>query len=280
MVSTSLIHPKDTPELRKQRGAFLTPAGITKFVANWAIRAGTDRVLEPAAGDAAFAAVEQISKLRRCRGAEPEIDGVDIHAHNAKVARQRVREVDAQANVCQSDFFDMAPEPAYDAVIGNPPYVRYQNFSGEVRAKSRQAALRAGVALTGLASSWAAFTVHSALFLKQGRRLGLVLPAELLSVNYATPVRQFLFDRFRKVELVLFSEQVFPEADEDVAPAADGGVDKTIAGMPKVKLRLEDSPDELMPSRFLAEMVDRVLGITPVTMHRAARERRAEAKQL
>jgi hypothetical protein len=70
------------------------------------------------------------------------------------------------------------------------------------------------------------------------------------------------------------------DAEEDVAPAADGDVDTTIAGMPKVKLRLDATPDELMPSRFLAAMVDQVLGITPVTMHREARERRAEAKQL
>ena len=218
MTSTSLRHPKDTPELRKERGAFFTPAGITEFVAKWAIRASADRVMEPSAGDAAFlvAAVERLSKLRRRKGSEPEVDGVEIHAHSAKVARQRVREAGGKAHVRQSDFFDVAPEPVYDAVIGNPPYIRYQNFSGEARAKSRQAALRGGIALTGLASSWAAFTVHSALFLKQGGRLGLVLPAELLSVNYAAPVRQFLFQRFRKVELVLFAEQVFPEAEADV----------------------------------------------------------------
>lgn len=218
MVSPSLIPPKDTPELRKERGAFFTPAAIAEFVAHWAVRAGIDRIMEPSAGDAAFlvAAVERLSKLRRRKDTEPQVDGVEIHAHSAKMARQRVRDAGGKAHVRQSDFFDVAPEAIYDAVIGNPPYIRYQNFSGEARAKSRQAALRGGVALTGLASSWAAFTVHSSLFLKPGGRLGLVLPAELLSVNYAAPVRQFLFDRFRKVELVMFAEQVFPEAEADV----------------------------------------------------------------
>lgn len=218
MLSTSLIHAADTPELRKERGAFFTPSAIADFVANWAIRGAGDRVMEPSAGDAAFlvAAVARIAKFRRGEAAEPEVDGVEIHPHSARVARRRVREAGGRARVRQSDFFDVAPEPVYDAVIGNPPYIRYQNFSGEARAKSRQAALRGGVALTGLASSWAAFTVHSALFLKPGGRLGLVLPAELLSVNYAAPVRQFLFERFRQVQLVLFAEQVFPEAEADV----------------------------------------------------------------
>jgi adenine-specific DNA-methyltransferase len=232
MVSTSLVHPEDTPELRKGRGAFFTPSGITEFVSGWAIRAASDRVMEPSAGDAAFlvAAVRRIASLLRNKRVTPEVDGVEIHAHSARVARQRIREAGGKANVIQSDFFDVVPEPLYDSVIGNPPYIRYQNFSGDARAKSRQAALRGGVALTGLASSWAAFVVHSSLFLKPGGRLGLVLPAELLSVNYAAPVRHFLFHRFRQVQLVLFAEQVFPEAEADVVLLLADGYGEAPAG--------------------------------------------------
>lgn len=209
--------PTDTPELRKGRGAFFTPADITGFVADWAIRDVGDRVMEPSAGDAAFlvSAVERLSQLGAESGA-PEVDGVEIHADSAQAARRRVREAGGKANVQHCDFFDITPSGTYDVVIGNPPFIRYQNFSGESRAKSREAALRGGVALSGLASSWAAFVVQSALFLKPGGRLGLVLPAELLSVNYAGPVRKFLLDRFRQVQLVLFAEQVFPEAEADV----------------------------------------------------------------
>ena len=70
--------------------------------------------------------------------------------------------------------------------------------------------------LTSLASSWAAFAVHSALYVRPGGRLGLVLPAEMLTVNYAAPVREFLMRAFRRVRLVLFSERVFPGVMEDV----------------------------------------------------------------
>lgn len=212
------IDPDDTPARRKERGAFFTPDEITRFVVDWAIRTPGDLVLEPSAGDAAFlvAAVRRLHELTPDMDARPTVDGVEIHAHSARVANQRVRGAGGKARIRHSDFFAIAPEPVYDTVIGNPPYIRYQDFSGESRARSREAALRGGVSLTGLASSWAAFTVHSAMFLKQGGRLGLVLPAELLSVNYAAPVRRFLFNRFRDVQLVLFDEQVFPEAEADV----------------------------------------------------------------
>lgn len=212
------IHPNDTPALRKERGAFFTPDDITRFVAKWAIRTSDDLVMEPSAGDAAFlvAAIARLRELTPNSDACPTVDGVEIHAHSARVARERVRGAGGKARIRHSDFFLVEPEPVYDAVIGNPPYIRYQDFAGESRARSRAAALRGGVSLTGLASSWAAFTIHAALFLKQDGRLGLVLPAELLSVNYAAPVRRFLFNRFRNVQLVLFDEQVFPEAEADV----------------------------------------------------------------
>lgn len=208
----------DTAELRKARGAFFTPEAITRFISHWAIRSSDDTVLEPSMGDAAFlvSAVDRLRKLRGESAAAPRVDGVEIHAASAHVARSRIEEAGGIPDITVSDFFRVEPRPRYTAVVGNPPYIRYQDFTGESRTRSREAALKVGVSLTALASSWAAFTIHSALFLQTGGRMGLVLPAELLSVNYAAAVRQFLFDKFRSIELVLFNEQVFPEAEADV----------------------------------------------------------------
>lgn len=234
MTGTASGNQSDTPALRKERGAFFTPGDITRFLTNWAIRSSDDQVLEPAAGDAVFlvAAVERLRDLAPESQARPYVQGVEIHSHSASIARQRVLEAGGHAHIKETDFFAVTPKPVFDAVIGNPPYIRYQDFSGDARARSREAALRAGVSLTGLASSWAAFTVHAALFLKQGGRLALVLPAELLSVNYAAPVRKFLFSHFQDVQLVLFDEQVFPEAEADVVLLlADGYLDGPAAHM-------------------------------------------------
>lgn len=205
----------DTAADRKARGAFFTPDEITGYLAQWAVRSPDDRVLEPSAGDAAFL-VAVTRRLQDLGVACPEVDGVEIHRASAATARRRVAEAGGKARIRTADFFDIAPQPGYTAVLGNPPYIRYQDFRGQARAQSRRAALMAGVTLSGLASSWAAFAVHSALFLRPGGRLALVLPAELLSVNYAAAVRKFIFDRFTSVELVMFDEQVFPEAEADV----------------------------------------------------------------
>lgn len=212
----------DSPQLRKARGAFFTPDGITSHIAEWAIRSGSDRVLEPSAGEAAFlvAAVRRLQDLGR---ESPHVNGVEIHKHSAQVARDEVRAAGGTATIRVSDFFRVDAVPSFDAVIGNPPFIRYQDFAGDDRDRARFAALQQGVALTGLASSWAAFVVHSAAMLRTGGRLGLVVPAELLSVNYAAGVRRFLLEKFASVELVLFEEQVFPDAEADtVLIKADG----------------------------------------------------------
>jgi hypothetical protein len=186
------------------------------------VRKPTDAVLEPSCGEAAFllAAAERASAL----GDGPvTLDGIELHPASASRAAEVMRAAGHAANVTIAEFFSCEPRPRYDAVVGNPPYVRYQEFTGDIRLRSREAALRGGVALTGLASSWAAFTVHAAMYLKPGGRLGLVLPAELLTVNYAAEVRRFLMERFRAVRLVVFHERVFPGVlAEVVLLLADG----------------------------------------------------------
>lgn len=211
-------HPHDPPEHRKARGAFFTPPAVARYVTQWAVRTPRDRVFEPSCGEAAFllAAGERLGALGASGDLAAQLAGVELHEPSARAAVAVLGASGLRADVAVADFLRGEPRAAYDAVIGNPPYVRYQAFSGPARAAAQRAALRAGVALTALASSWAAFTVHAALHVRPGGRLGLVLPAEMLTVNYAAPVRDFLMRSFARVRLVVFAERVFPGVQEDV----------------------------------------------------------------
>ncbi|MBX9947083.1 MAG: N-6 DNA methylase [Reyranella sp.] len=209
----------DTLPIRKARGAFFTPPEISRYVVDWAVRSKTDVILEPSCGEASFL-VEAGEALRRFGKSSlffsDQLHGVEIHGESAAQARNILSASNLDAHIRVSDFFDCSVKTEYDAVIGNPPYVRYQQHAGTARTKSLEAALAQGVRLNGLASSWAAFAVQAASFLKKEGRLGLVLPAELLSVNYAAPVRRFLLERFGRVRLVMFENRVFPGVLEEV----------------------------------------------------------------
>ncbi len=211
--------PGDSATLRKARGAFFTPAPVARFIADWAVHSPQDDVFEPSCGEAVF-----LHEAGR-HDHQGRLVGVELNQASASEAERTLRVEGIAAEVRTGDFFAIEPDGSYDAVIGNPPYVRYQDFTGEARSRSRAAALRGGVTLTGLASSWAAFTVHSALFLKSGGRLGLVLPAELLTVNYAADVRRFLMQHFKSVALVMFTERVFPDVLQEVVLLLAEGFD-------------------------------------------------------
>lgn len=204
---------EDTPELRKARGAFFTPPEVARYVCEWAVRLPTDVVYEPSCGEADFllAAGRRLVELGAKQVDGALLRGAELHQASAYSALAELHAVSMSAGIDVADFFDVElRDGSYDAVVGNPPYVRYQAFHGEARAKAQRAALRAGVRLSGLASSWAAFTVRSAQLAKPNGRLGLVLPAELLSTNYAGSVRRYLTERFASVRLIMFDERVFP----------------------------------------------------------------------
>lgn len=240
--------PLDTPALRKERGAFFTPPAIASFIVQWALRDGQDRVLEPSTGDAEFL-VHAAKRMVELGNERPTLYGSELHEWSAHEGRRRVLEVGGDARIDVGDFFERPASEPYDAVIGNPPYIRFQDFAGAQRIRAREAALRGGVALSGLASAWAAFTIHAALQLAPGGRLGFVLPAELLSANYAGPVRRFLFEHFERVELVLFEERVFAEAETEAVLLLASGYERGSTEQAHIgQVRNASDLDEMPPA--------------------------------
>ncbi len=217
----------DTPELRKSRGAYFTPPAIADYLAEWAVEEDVSAtILDPTCGEAVF--LEAAARRLRDLGADQQqiatqVIGVDLHKESVRHSQQLLHQQGLGGTFLVDDFFNLstpdrldAKLPLVDAVIGNPPYIRYQEHTGMVRKRARQAAFDQGVRLSGLASSWAALMVHASGFLKPDGRLAMVLPAELLTVGYAEPIRRWLRKRFAAVHLVMFEQLQFEDAMEKV----------------------------------------------------------------
>lgn len=213
--------------LLKERGAFYTPPAMAAFLASWAIRDAGSTVLDPSSGDGEFL-LASISRLRTL-GAEPskaaeQVFGVEQNPSAREAAVTRLASTGmGEPKIALADFFSTRPESRgfdrrldaltlkeVDAVVGNPPYIRYHDFGGEARASAASAVARFGIRLTDLTSSWAPFLVHSTTFLKADGRLAYVLPGELMTVDYARPIREFLLSQFEAVTIIAFEKRVFP----------------------------------------------------------------------
>ncbi len=218
---------EDTQLQRKARGAFFTPQPIAEYLAEWAIE-GDPRasVLDPTCGESVFlqATGEQLRALGADRAQlRSQVLGVDLHEQSVQQSISELAARGLDASLLVEDFFELSPPnrldarlPYVDAVIGNPPFIRFQNHAGMERKRAQRCALEQGVRLPGVASSWAALVVHACAFLKPEGRLAMVLPMELLTTGYAEHIRLWLKRRFKAVHLVMFERLQFADASEKV----------------------------------------------------------------
>lgn len=207
-----------TGETAKAFGAYYTDAVVARFLVRWALRSPNDTLADPAFGGGVFLAAAS-ERLQQLGGdARRQIFGVEldkgVHAHTAAVLESHFS-INPD-HLIHGDFFDIEPHRLrLNAVVGNPPFIRYQRFTGIGRDKAIRRAAEQGVFLGKLSSSWGAFVVQAAALLEPGGRLGLVIPAELGHASYARPVLEYLARSFEQVSLVTFRERLFPRLSQD-----------------------------------------------------------------
>jgi len=142
-------------------GQVFTPECVVK--AMLALRQNTGRVLEPSCGDGAFSRF-----LPGC--VSIEIDGV--HAPKGSL------------NI---DFFAYPDSEQFDTVIGNPPYVRYQDIHGETKSLIRSA-------LFDLRSNLYLFFIEKAVrHLKKHGELIFITPRDFMKTTSSVQMNKWLY---------------------------------------------------------------------------------------
>jgi adenine-specific DNA-methyltransferase len=225
------------PSDQKLRGGYYTPEPIADFLASWAIRSPYDEVLEPSCGDGNIltAAARRLLEQGADVGSlNQQLHGVELDPQEAAKAAQRLRELGlapSSNTIYIGDFFEhcqqylfgekvltlvLKERQHFDAVIGNPPFIRYQHFPEKHRQTAFSMMQQAGLHPNRLTNAWLPFLVVGSLLLREEGCLAMVIPAELFQVNYAAEVRQFLSDYFSRVTLITFRRLVFEEIQQEV----------------------------------------------------------------
>jgi adenine-specific DNA-methyltransferase len=202
----------------KRLGAYYTDERIADFLVRWALRSAQDTVVDPSFGGGVFLEAAA-RRLKTLGGSVKQVYGVELDeaVHTQVSYELQVLYGFRAKNLVHSDFFKLKPKqlPLLDAVVGNPPFIRYQSFKGDGREAALAKLKAKGVTLNSLASSWAAFAVGSTTLLRQGGRLAFVLPMELGHASYARPVFDYLTRSFERLTLLTFREPLFPELAQD-----------------------------------------------------------------
>jgi len=208
-------------------GAYYTPTVLAEPLARWAVREAGDTIFDPSCGEGVFltCGVDRLLTLgTKPRTLSDQIAGVEVNARALVRARGALvsRHPGLRwGRLAQDDFFlfaeDNLGKVSFDAVIGNPPYLRTQGRSDGSKRRALDVARRCGAELTADASAWAPFVAAATGFVKPGGRLAMVVPREALFTNYTRPLLAMLERRFASVNLIALDEYWFEGAMVKVA---------------------------------------------------------------
>jgi adenine-specific DNA-methyltransferase len=196
----------------KLRGGYYTPLGIAEFLARFALNGEARSILEPSCGDGVF--IKAIGSLSRRR---VDITGIEIDPYEAVKAQNAADLGKVNATVVQGDFLTWAVRQLdegtqFDAVAGNPPYIRYQYLEKADQAVAEDIFKRFGLPFTRHTNAWVPFVIASLALLRPGGRLAMVIPSEILHVLHAASLRKYLLAECDRILVIDPNELLFTEA--------------------------------------------------------------------
>ncbi|UTF53264.1 N-6 DNA methylase [Natronosalvus rutilus] len=233
---------------RHEMGEYYTPPAICDLITRLCIDDGSDEVMDPACGSGGFLVSAYNRKkelLPEQKGGHEQIlsqiHGVDInrfpaHLSAINLSIQDLTSHTETVNVEVSDFFNINPNTlrfgrvkagaggsewesgdvenaigGMDAVVGNPPYIRYQNIGDKENVRSHLSGLDADY-LSGFSDIYSYFITHATEFLKDGGKLGFITSDRWLSSQYGEDLQQFLLDHYKINAVIKFTSQTFDDA--------------------------------------------------------------------
>lgn len=189
---------------QKLRGGYYTPTDLAKFLCEWIADAKPTEVLEPSCGNGAFwDGLTACSGTRRAR-----ITAFELDNDEASIAAKRAKELNLKVTIRATDFLGwataelLAKRQEFDAVVGNPPFVRYQYLPEVFQQRSEQVFKLLGCRFTKHTNAWVPFVLASFAMLKPGGRLAMVVPAEVIHVTHAQSLRTFLGEQCTRLVIV------------------------------------------------------------------------------
>ncbi|HIH10819.1 TPA: N-6 DNA methylase [Candidatus Woesearchaeota archaeon] len=189
---------------QKLRGGYYTPLDLAEFLVRWVKEIKPKKLLEPSCGDGIF-----FEALKKVGGfSNVGLIGIEFNADEAVKSRKVTRRDFSHAEIKNTDFLNWSIKElknnpvSFDAIVGNPPFIRYQYLPKEFQEKSEEIFNILGLPFTKHTNAWVPFILASMALLKPGGRLAMVIPAEIIHVLHAQSLRSYLGKECKRIVIV------------------------------------------------------------------------------
>ena len=194
---------KENESAQKLRGGYYTSLDLAYYLSKWVAETDPKSILEPSCGNGIF--LEALSPFIS-DGAK--ITAIELEHEEAKKASERIRCLNKlSAHILCADFLEWYLDEdqkhnRFDAVVGNPPFIRYQYLTKQEQDFSERIFRQHHLPFTKHTNAWVPFVIASLSLLRPGGRMAMVLPAEILHVLHAQALRYFLGQHCKRIMII------------------------------------------------------------------------------
>ncbi|RON17561.1 SAM-dependent methyltransferase [Pseudomonas brassicacearum] len=190
---------------QKLRGGYYTPQKLADYAARWVLQKQPKSILEPSCGDGVFI---QALHNNHCDKAI-KLSGFELFDAEAQKASDLCSKLGFEnSSVTEGDFLVWANQQLnqkrqlFDAVIGNPPFIRYQFLEQSFQEQAELVFKQLGQKFTKHTNAWVSFLLSSLSLLKSGGRMGMVIPSEIIHVMHAQSLRSYMGQICSKIVII------------------------------------------------------------------------------
>lgn len=186
--------------IKNDLGQYFTPRDVADLMVGMLTTTKTGSVLEPSSGEGVFLTALYESGYR-------DLVGVEV---DPKLAHH------AHAKVDEQSFVTWQPACHFDAVLGNPPYIRWRDMNDESK-QELQADPLWGELFNALTDYLIVFIAKAVEHLKEGGELVFITPRFWMHTKNSEALRNWLLERGYITDIVDFEEAaVFPKVSSSI----------------------------------------------------------------
>lgn len=186
-------------EHRKKYAQFFTPESIAVFMCKWVMQGKhKTKILEPAYGLGIFSRIL----------AQSTTLPIDAYEIDSKIFSFAASERPNGVNLWNKDYFKSEWESKYDAIVCNPPYLKFHDYNATYIPDINS---HLGTKLSGFTNLYTLFLLKSIAQLQVGGRLAYIIPSEFLNADYGVEVKRALIksNTLKHVVIVDFTKCAF-----------------------------------------------------------------------